>query len=391
MADFQQQGPITTLHRLNPDRSQEALTYFAQPNVSNGVALILPCLISEFDGPALPEIVQQLSELDWLGRVIVGIDGADSNSFETAQTLFSQLPQPTTVVWNDSSGMKEFDRKIGISPGTGKGRNLWRCVGVANGFTEIDTIVVHDADISTYEASFVARLAYPIVDERLGFDFVKGFYPRFDEAGLNGRVTRLLVWPLLESLISLAPENPRLRYLASFRYPLAGEFASRISVANSIAMPEHWGVDIALLIAAQSLGVAVAQTDLTDRYDHKHQLLSADDADLGLHHMARDVISTLLSVAGLHEVDADVFDESLQHAVSAHHANSISNGIPINEPEESAAVALFSKLVRETHSALPPELPSWDQLRLEFPDCVQDLASLVESHSTSPGATRSSP
>ena len=353
--------------------------------------MILPCLISEFDGPALPEIVQQLSELDWLGRVIVGIDGADSNSFETAQTLFSQLPQPTTVVWNDSSGMKEFDRKIGISPGTGKGRNLWRCVGVANGFTEIDTIVVHDADISTYEASFVARLAYPIVDERLGFDFVKGFYPRFDEAGLNGRVTRLLVWPLLESLISLAPENPRLRYLASFRYPLAGEFASRISVANSIAMPEHWGVDIALLIAAQSLGVAVAQTDLTDRYDHKHQLLSADDADLGLHHMARDVISTLLSVAGLHEVDADVFDESLQHAVSAHHANSISNGIPINEPEESAAVALFSKLVRETHSALPPELPSWDQLRLEFPDCVQDLASLVESHSTSPGATRSSP
>ena len=189
---------------------------------------------------------------------------------------------------------------------------------MANGFTEIDTIVVHDADISTYEASFVARLAYPIADERLGFDFVKGFYPRFDEAGLNGRVTRLLVWPLLESLISLAPENRRLRYLASFRYPLAGEFASRISVANSIAMPEHWGVDIALLIAAQSLGVAVAQTDLTDRYDHKHQLLSADDADLGLHHMARDVISTLLSVAGLHEVDADVFDESLQHLSLIH-------------------------------------------------------------------------
>ena len=391
MADFQQQGPITTLHRLNPDRSAEALTYFTHSNIGKKVALILPCLISEFDGSALPEIVQQLSELDWLGRVIVGIDGADSNSFETAQTLFSRLPQPTTVVWNDSGGMKEFDRKVGISPGTGKGRNLWRCVGVANGFAEIDTIVVHDADISTYEASFVARLAYPIVDERLGFDFVKGFYPRFDEAGLNGRVTRLLVWPLLESLISLAPENARLRYLASFRYPLAGEFASRISVANSIAMPEHWGVDIALLIAAQSLGVAVAQTDLTDRYDHKHQLLSADDADLGLNHMARDVINTLLSVAGLNEVDADIFDESLRHAVSAHRANSISNGIPVNEHEESAAVALFSKLVRETQSALPPELPSWDQLRLEFPDCVRDLASLVESHSTSPGAIRSSP
>ena len=391
MADFQQQGPITTLHRLNTDRSEEALTYFAQPDVGNGVALILPCLISEFDGSALPKIVQHLSELEWLGRVIVGVDGADSNSFEAAQSLFSRLPQPTTVVWNDSGDMKEFDRKVGIGPGTGKGRNLWRCVGVANGFSQIDTVVVHDADISTYKASFVARLAHPIVDERLGFDFVKGFYPRLDEAGLNGRVTRLLVWPLLASLVSLAPENVRLRYLESFRYPLAGEFASRISVANSIAMPEHWGVDIALLTAAQSLGAAVAQTDLTDRYDHKHQLLSVDDANLGLHHMARDVISTLLSVAGLDEVDADIFDESLRHAVSAHRANSISNGIPVNEPEEVAAVALFSKLVRETKSALPPELPSWDQLRLEFPGCVQDLASLVESHSTSPGATGSSP
>ena len=35
MADFQQQGPITTLHRLNTDRSEEALTYFAQPDVGN--------------------------------------------------------------------------------------------------------------------------------------------------------------------------------------------------------------------------------------------------------------------------------------------------------------------------------------------------------------------
>jgi len=391
MADFQQQGSITTLHRLNSDRNAEALTYLSQSGVGKRVALILPCLVSEFDGPALPLMVEELSELEWMGRVIVGVDGADDRSFEAAQTMFSRLPQPTTVIWNDSDGMKEFDRRVGITPGTGKGRNLWRCLGVANGFAQIDTIVVHDADISTYEASFVARLAHPIVDERLGFDFVKGFYPRFDEAGLNGRLTRLLVGPLLGSLTSLDPDNADLKYLESFRYPLAGEFASRISVANSIAMPEHWGVDIALLTAARSLGAAVAQTDLTDRYDHKHQLLSVDDADSGLHRMARDVISTLLSVADLDSVDATTFDERLNHAVSAHRANAISNGIPVNELGEAAAGALFSKLVREPQSPLPSDLPSWEQLRLEFPDCVQDLASVVESQSTSPGATRNSP
>ncbi len=391
MADFQQQGSITTLHRLVDSDSAEVARFFAQRDVGKKVALILPCLISEFDGPALPRMLDQLSDLDWLGRVIVGVDGADKNSFEAAQALIAQLPQATTTIWNDDAAMKAFDKKLGIAAGSGKGRNLWRCVGVAASFEEVDTIVVHDADISTYESSFVARLARPIVDDRLGFDFVKGFYPRFDSAGLNGRVTRLLVGPLLESLISIAPGNADLRYLASFRYPLAGEFASRISVAQSIAMPEHWGVDISLLTAAKACGAAIAQTDLSDRYDHKHQLLSADNAELGLHRMARDVISTLKSIAGSDVVDANTFDEKLRHALSAHRANAISNGIPVNEDEESVAVKLFSQLIRETRSVLPPDLPSWDQLRCEFPACVQDLAAVVESQNTSPGAISSSP
>ena len=160
MADFQQQGPITTLHRLVDSDGAEVSRFFDQRDVGKRVALILPCLISEFDGPALPRMVEQLGELDWLGRVIVGVDGADSNSFEAARTLITQLPQATTTVWNDDDAMKAFDQKLGIAAGSGKGRNLWRCVGVAAGFEEVDTIVVHDADISTYESSFVARLAH---------------------------------------------------------------------------------------------------------------------------------------------------------------------------------------------------------------------------------------
>ena len=391
MADFQQQGSITTLHRLVDSGSAEVSRFFAERDVGKRVALILPCLISEFRGTALPRIIDQISELEWLGRIIVGVDGADRDSFEAARALITQLPQPTTTVWNDDDAMKALDRNLGIAAGSGKGRNLWRSVGVAAGFGEVDTIVVHDADISTYESSFIARLARPIVDDRLGFDFVKGFYPRFDSEGLNGRVTRLLVGPLLESLISSEPDNEDLRYLASFRYPLAGEFASRISVAQSIPMPEHWGVDISLLVAVKALGAAIAQTDLTDRYDHKHQLLSADNAQLGLHRMAGDVIGTLLSIAGTDVIDANMFDEKLQHAASAHRANAISNGIPANEGQELVAGKLFSQLIRESRAVLPPDLPSWDQLCCDFPDCIQDLAGIVDSQNTSPGAISSSP
>ena len=107
--------------------------------------------------------------------------------------------------------------------------------------------------------------------------------------------------------------------------------------------------------------------------------------------MAGDVIGTLLSIAGTDVIDANMFDEKLQHAASAHRANAISNGIPANEGQELVAGKLFSQLIRESRAVLPPDLPSWDQLCCDFPDCIQDLAGIVDSQNTSPGAISSSP
>tara|TARA_B100000902_G_scaffold60749_1_gene67846 strand:- start:489 stop:1664 length:1176 start_codon:yes stop_codon:yes gene_type:complete len=391
MADFHQQGPITTLHRLTDSANTQAQSFVSTRSIGSRVALVLPCLISELEGSALPKMVKQISDLGWLGRVIVGIDGADADSFKAAQALFASLPQQTTVIWNDSEGMASFDQNIGLSPGTGKGRNLWRCFGAVAAYNDIDTVVVHDADISTYESAFVARLAHPIVDDRMGFDFVKGFYPRFDHQGMNGRVTRLLVGPLLDSLASSNPSDLNIRYLQSFRYPLAGEFAARTSITRSIEMPEHWGVDLSLLANVLSMGVQIAQTDLTDRYDHKHQMLSLDDPESGLHRMARDIISTLVLASGLDGIDVADFDMKLDHAVFSHRSNAVSNDIPTNSEAENSAAALFKTLVREKQTSLPTNLPSWNQLSTEFPNCIQDLMVAVESQSISAGATGTSP
>ena len=386
MADFHQRGPITTLHRLTANAHAEAASSLSDPDVGNRVALLLPCLITEFNGPALPEMVNQISSLDWLGRVIVGIDGANKSSFTNAQQLLASLPQKTTVMWNDSAAMEAFDHGVGVAPKPGKGSNLWRCIGAVAAFGDIDTIVVHDADISTYESSFVARLAHPIVDERLGFDFVKGFYPRFDRHGLNGRVTRLLVGPLLESLASSTPANQDISYLQSFRYPLAGEFATHLSTATSLAIPEHWGVDISLLMAARASKCRIAQTDLTDNYDHKHRSLSLDHPESGLHRMARDIISTTLSLSGSTAVDAVDFDWRASETIAAHRANAISNSLPFDDAQEESAVALFSKLIREKPVPLPVDLPAWDQLETKSPGCLADLKSAVESQTTAPGS-----
>ena len=107
--------------------------------------------------------------------------------------------------------------------------------------------------------------------------------------------------------------------------------------------------------------------------------------------MAREIISTLVSISKPANIDASDFDSRLDHALFSHRSNAISNDIPINSDTENSAAQLFSKLVREDQTPLPPDLPSWKQLSTDFPNCIQDLMAAVESQSTSAGASDISP
>ncbi|MGR3364452.1 MAG: glycosyl transferase, partial [Maritimibacter harenae] len=77
MADFHQNGNITTLHNLR-SRGVEELNYelsaFAQ---TRKISLILPSLFSELEGPALPHILDELSKVPYLHRIVIGLDRAD--------------------------------------------------------------------------------------------------------------------------------------------------------------------------------------------------------------------------------------------------------------------------------------------------------------------------
>ena len=105
MADFHQNGNITTLHNLRT-RSLEDLTYeitaFAE---TRKITLILPCLYCELEGPALEGIVDALCEVPYLHRIVIGLDQADAHQFRHAQAFFARLPQQHIVIWNDSPRM----------------------------------------------------------------------------------------------------------------------------------------------------------------------------------------------------------------------------------------------------------------------------------------------
>jgi glucosyl-3-phosphoglycerate synthase len=90
---------------------------------------------------------------------------------------------------------------------------------------DCDVIALHDCDIVNYERHLLARLCYPVAHPNLGFEFCKDYYARVTDR-MHGRVTRLFMTPLIRTLESMAPGAPFLKFLDSFRYPLAGFWLS---------------------------------------------------------------------------------------------------------------------------------------------------------------------
>jgi glucosyl-3-phosphoglycerate synthase len=146
----------------------------------------------------------------------------------------------------------------------GKGEALWKSLLVTTG----DLLVFVDADLTCWGPHFVTGLAGPLLaDERVLL--VKGFYERLFAGGDGsvtadgGRVTELVARPL----ISLWwPE------LAGVVQPLAGEWAIRRSLLESLPVPVGYGIELAVLLdTAREYGLdAIAQVDL-GRRGHKHQ------------------------------------------------------------------------------------------------------------------------
>lgn len=146
--------------------------------------------------------------------------------------------------------------EIGTVPG--KGEALWKSLAVTTG----DIIAFVDADLYDFSPQLIAGLLGPILTEELAF--VKGCYERPLSVvggvvpGGGGRVTELVARPLLNLYW---PE------LAGFVQPLAGEYAGRREVLESVPFVAGYGVEIGLLIdLLERWGLdALGQVDLTLR------------------------------------------------------------------------------------------------------------------------------
>lgn len=399
MADFYQNGIITTLHNLTRRPVSEIDEELVSFSKRRPLGLMLPSLYSELEGEALPNIVKELTQVPYLSEIVIGLDRANEQQYRHALKFFNQLPQHHRVLWNDGPALRALDAeliKLGIAPTEpGKGRNVWYCIGYMLATGRAESIALHDCDIVTYTRELLARLIYPVANPQFNYMFAKGYYARVADGKLNGRVSRLLVTPLLRSLKKIFGEMDYLQYMDTFRYSLAGEFSFRKDVLNDIRIPSDWGLEIGVLseMYRNNSTNRLCQVDIADVYDHKHQVLSPQNDQGGLSKISIDIAKALfrkLATQGqtfntetFRSIKATYFRIALD-LVETYHNDAIANGLSLDIHNEEKAVELFARNIMkagESFLANPmeaPFIPSWNRVISAKPDILERLKAAVE-------------
>ncbi len=398
MGDFHQNGNIATLHNLRSASAEaitQELTTFAR---SRKISLILPSLFSELEAPALAHIVDELAQVPYLHRIIIGLDRADRDQYAFALEYFSKLPQEHVVIWNDSPRQKAIGARLeamGLNPSEpGKGKNVWTCMGYLMACQDSAVMAIHDCDIVTYHRDMLARLVYPVTNPNFPYQLSKGYYPRIGGGKLNGRVTRLLVSPLLIALQKVIGGRDYIDYLRSFRYPLSGEFAMRTTVLPDLRIPSDWGLEIGVLSEAwRNLARrSVCQVEISDAYDHKHQELSPEDAAAGLNRMSTDICKAIFRKLA---ADGTVFTQNTFRTLKAtyyrtaldllesYYNDAAMNGLSVDRHKEEQSIELFADNIIKagdvflTHPSETPFIATWSRVHSADPDLMRDMLTAV--------------
>jgi glucosyl-3-phosphoglycerate synthase len=403
MADFHQTGVITTLHRLGNQPIELLEKQILAHAEARPIALVLPCLYQELEGPALGGILESLEDVRYLKQIVVSVSGTESREeFEHFRRAFDGVrtldERPVTFVWNGSRRVQhiyERLRKEGLDAGEdGKGRGTWLAYGYVLASDESRVLAVHDCDIRDYDRELLARLCFPTVNPNLNYEFAKGYYGRVSDR-LHGRATRLFMTPLLRAMKSVLGENPLLAYLDSFRYPLAGECSMTTDLARINRIPSDWGLEVGMLaeVYRNCSLKRICQVEVVENYDHKHQELSENDSSRGLHRMVTDIASSLIRNLASYGVQFDAgflntlisaYVRTAQDAVARYSDDAALNGLVFDRHEEEVAVETFSRALRAAGLSFvrdpmgAPLIPNWNRVTSALPDLLGELQEAVE-------------
>lgn len=266
--------------------------------------------------------------------------------------------KPMTLLWNDGPQLQAVHDRVNGAHTHGKGANIWMGVTYLRAKGHRGIVVSHDTDILNYGTSLLAKLCYPIAHPRLNYRFAKGYYSRVADR-LYGRVTRLLIFPLIQAFQEVLGPLPLLEHLESFRYPLSGEFAADSETLANFSIPSAWGLEIAMLCEVhRHLKVSeMCQVDLGFHYEHRHRQLEPGTVEPGLVTAAADV-ARCLAYQVLRESQERAAESLLRLVLERYKARAaewmdryehvaLLNGLIYDRVEEGMAVAAFTEALED--------------------------------------------
>jgi glucosyl-3-phosphoglycerate synthase len=388
----QKQERVTTIHDfgLDPTALESRLTLVNQTYTS---AVLIPCLYEELTRPAIRGICSVLSTCQFINHIIVVIYATTREQYEAALHYFASLPQQITILWQHSPRVLELLSTLkgqGFNPLAmeGKGKAVWLGLGIAS--LVADVIVLHDADILTYDRSYPLKLLFPLVERDFDIAVNKAYYARISPSppSLNGRVVRLFLTPLLDCLVDIFGPCRYLLYLQSFRYPLAGELALTRELALNVRIPNNWGLEIELLaeLYRNLSEKRIAQVDL-GVFDHKHQIVG-DSLDQGLQKMAADILGSLfrtlceleqvvLTMDHIHALKIK-FKRRGQDYIRQYFIDAKINGLTYDRHQEEGVVETFEQVILEAGQRyftqpISPQIGNWSRAIAVMPDLREQL------------------
>ncbi|MFO7737637.1 MAG: hypothetical protein R6V46_04125 [Desulfatiglandaceae bacterium] len=417
MADFHQEGLITTLHALHEAFDRE--TYVAslerkleEYSRHQKITLLLPSLFSEIRNPqVLDRILDGIEKVKYLRRIVVALGGApEEKQFREAKEYFGRLrmsDRDVKIAWVEGPRIQKIFQEIQsreIPTGVqGKGQSVWMALGYILAKEDCSIIALHDCDIVTYDRILLGRLIEPTANPNSDFQFCKGYYARISptEKTMKGRVTRLFVTPFVDSMRDLMYTRGHLElarffsYHRSFKYPLAGEFSFTAQLARGINVAYDWGLEVATLsqVCEQLIPRKIAQIDLIPNYEHKHQELSPEDKNKGLHRMVVDIAKFYLTYMRSHGVPLDdAFVDMLLHTyyqnalrfIRKYSDDAEVNDLNYDRYQEEATVRHFRGFLWTAweQSKGPHEatlIPSWNRVCFSLPDIYPRILQAVET------------
>ena len=416
MADFHQEGTITTFHDLYRAFDPEEYLVNLEDRLEkytkkNRVSLLLPCYFTELENrEVLDRIVENIKKVRYLKNIIIAFNGTEEEEkFMEAKAYFRTLKRSgrnVKLVWINGprvQGVFQRIRERDIMTGVqGKGQSVWMTMGYILGRGDSEVIALHDCDIVTYDRILLGRLIEPTANPHADYEFCKGYYMRISpsERAMKGRVMRLFITPFVDAMMNVMFErgfNELARFFAfhkSFKYPLSGEFSFTARLAREINIAYDWSLEVATLseVYHRVKFRKIAQSDLVPNYEHRHQDMSPEDTSKGLSRMLIDIAKFYLHYMRAHGIAMD--DSFVDMMLHTYYDNAISfikcysddaemNNLAFNRYEEEMTAKQFRGFLwtaweQSRGPTEAPLIPSWNRVIYSIPDIYTQLLEAVE-------------